>query len=284
MSRTWPALRLRFPPDDAGEPGALQERVAAVLHDLHAVAWQEHEDFWLVFFGTAGQRDRAAARLPAVEPALDGVALEVEDDDWARRSQEGLRPVKVGRVVVAPPWAAAAAAGEGQVVVTILPSMGFGTGHHASTRLCLAMLQALDVTGRSVLDVGTGSGVLALAAWRLGAAPVTGLDEDADALAAARDNLALNGAEGEVGLWQADLRQLENVNADLVLANLTGALLCREASRLARMVAPGGHLIVSGVTAEEEGAVVSALALLGSPAARLSEDGWVGLRFGRTGL
>ena len=227
--------------------------------------------------------------MRAVEPALNGAALEVEDDDWARRSQEGLRPVKVGRIVVAPPWAEerlaeAAAPGEGEIAVTILPSMGFGTGHHASTRLCLALLQVVDLTGRSVLDLGTGSGVLALAAWRLGAAPAIGVDDDADALAAARENLALNGAEGEVQLRHADLKQLESVSADLVLANLTGALLCREASRLAGMVAPGGHLIVSGLTAGEERTVVSAFALLGSPAERLSEDGWVGLRFSRIGL
>ena len=86
--------------------------------------------------------------------------------------------------------------------------MGFGTGHHATTRLCLELLQRIDVAGARVIDVGTGSGVLALAAWKLGAAGVTAVDNDPDALQNARDNIARNGGAGRIEVVQADLVDL----------------------------------------------------------------------------
>ena len=126
--------------------------------------------------------------------------------------------------------------------------MGFGTGHHATTRLCLAALQQLDLRGRTVIDVGTGSGVLAIAASLLGAANVIGIDDDADAVSAARENLALN-PRARVTLQVGDLRHAAPANADLVLANLTGALLVTAADRLRQLTDSGGRLILSGFLA-----------------------------------
>jgi len=187
--------------------------------------------------------------------------------------------VKIGRVVVTPPWAADGERDATVLEVVIQPSMGFGTGHHASTRLCTALLQELDLVGRSVLDVGTGSGVLALVALRLGAQSVEGIDNDADALAAATENVELNGLSGRISLHEADFRDLPSLSADIVTANLTGALLARSAVLLSAAVRPGGTLIVSGVTAEEEAAVVNAFQPHLRLASRLAEDGWVGLLF-----
>jgi ribosomal protein L11 methyltransferase len=154
--------------------------------------------------------------------------------------------------------------------------MGFGTGHHATTRLCLAALQEVEVAGGVVLDVGTGSGVLAIAADRLGAARTIGIDVDADAVQAARENLPLNPEAAQVVFEVADLESAALPVADVVTANLTGAMLERSAGRLLGATRSGGILILSGLMHAERDAVVRAFA----PAALVwerHEDEWVGL-------
>jgi ribosomal protein L11 methyltransferase len=135
--------------------------------------------------------------------------------------------------------------------------MGFGTAHHATTRLCLAALQRLDVRGLAVIDVGTGSGVLAIAARRLGAASVIGIDDDPDALQAAHENLSLNG-DTEVTLRETDVRSTGLEAVDLVMANLTGTLLVAAAPTLRDLAKTGGHLVLSGLLEEEEATVLAA--------------------------
>jgi len=128
--------------------------------------------------------------------------------------------------------------------------MGFGTGHHATTRLCLAALQSIDLRDAFVLDVGTGSGILAIAAAALGAGRALGMDDDADAIAAAKENLELNRV-ANVTFEVGDLMTGQLPAADVVVANLTGAMLVRAAARLMEAVRPGGVLIVSGIMATE---------------------------------
>jgi ribosomal protein L11 methyltransferase len=163
-------------------------------------------------------------------------------------------------------------------VIVIQPSMGFGTGHHETTRLCLELLQTIDVVDRDVLDVGTGSGVLALAAALLGARRVRAIDIDQDALGAARENLAINeaalSASGcEIELVTIDIR--EGVPpADLVLANLTGGLLVSSEAALRAAVRPGGALLVSGFQPHEADDVLRALARDAAHIERRREDDW----------
>jgi ribosomal protein L11 methyltransferase len=154
--------------------------------------------------------------------------------------------------------------------------MGFGTGHHATTRLCLAALQTMDLDGRDVLDVGTGSGVLAIAAVRLGAARALGIDYDADAIQSARENLAANPAARNVSFETIDLAAAALPASDVVTANLTGAMLVRASPVLLAAVRTGGVLILSGILADERDEVAAAY-----PRAPIvwerDEDGWVGL-------
>jgi ribosomal protein L11 methyltransferase len=277
----WPAIEIVFPASGVADgPAALplHDRVLADLDGLEilAIAEQAH-DTWQVFFRTEADRAAAVALLHAMPgPGAIGVRpIEVDDGDWARRSQASLRAVRAGRIVVAPPWDVGTSDDEpGLITVVIEPAMGFGSGHHATTRLCLEALQRVDVLGRRVLDVGTGSGVIALAAAGLGATDVLAIDIDPDALENARGNAALNGIPSPVIFRQADFRSDRSLVGDLVVANLTGGMLAAGADDLARAVAPGGALIISGVTAEERDGVYAAFAEHFRLDWSVDADGW----------
>ena len=278
--RIWPALTLAFPTlDSTGRAAStLQDLVSAELDGLDVAAIAEEPDErWQVFFGDEARRATAAAALSAAfgTTGLVVTALDVPDGDWARRSQAGLRAVRAGGIVVAPPWDPAALAADDARTIVIEPAMGFGSGHHATTRLCLVALQRLDLHGRRVLDIGTGSGVLALAAARLGAAAVLAIDVDADALDNARLNAALNGSPAAVEFRMMDFRREAPAPADVVVANLTGGMLAASAPDVVGWVAAGGTLILSGVTREERDHVLAAFAGSCTVEWTAEEDDWV---------
>lgn len=267
--RTWPALEIQQADDD--------ELIQAFLIDFNLAAIEDSR----FFFPNVGDRNRAAAALRAHFPGVDAQPIDVPDEDWAARSQAALRRIQVGNIIVAPPWdippdsSARILNPESRIPVAIViePSMGFGTGHHATTRLCLAALQRLDLRGRSVIDVGTGSGVLAIAARRLGASGVLAVDDDPDALAAAEANVRLN-QESRIALEVADFRSAKIGQFDLVIANLTGALLIGSADRLESLAIAGGRLILGGFMDHEERAVVRAFRGCALES-RAQEDEWV---------
>jgi len=254
--RNWPALEVgRLTRATPHAPELLQ--AALVDYQVAAIA-ESTPDTWQIFFDSAGERDRAADALAQQFLELSIAPVDVPDEDWVARSQADLRAVRVGNIVVAPPWGVPSP-NRSTIVIVIRPSMGFGTAHHATTRLCLAALQHLDPRGREVIDVGTGSGVLAIAASRLGAVSVVGIDDDPDALQAAADNLTLN-LDTKVSLRQSDVRAIGLRGFDLVMANLTGALLAAAAVPLCRLAKPGGYLVLSGLLEEEEAMVRAAYA------------------------
>jgi ribosomal protein L11 methyltransferase len=278
-----PALIIRFAPDT---PAAARDRLVALLANHDLVAIQEDDiatpQVWTAHFGSGQARDDAAETVRAFDgaaaPAVE--ARDVEDEDWARRTQADLPAIRVGRIVVAPPWdlPAASAAPPGQadpdIVVEIEPSRGFGTGHHQSTRLCLVLLQSRDVQSRSVIDVGTGSVVLAIVAAKLGAAFVTAIDVDPDAIENARENIERNGVAGQVEAHVRDVTERNMAAADLVTANLTGTLLARFATELGALVRPSGSLIVAGFTIDEKPLVMDAFSTTFTLAESAEEDDW----------
>jgi ribosomal protein L11 methyltransferase len=270
--RTWPALDIQQADDD--------DLIQAFLIDFNLAAIGGSR----YFFHSGDDRDRAATALRIQFKDIGVHPVDVPDEDWAARSQAALRAVTIGALTIAPPWDVAGrlkpeptsyvGVGFSQPsTIVIEPSMGFGTGHHATTRLCLAALQRIDLRGRSVIDVGTGSGVLALAARRLGASGVLGIDDDPEAIAAAEANVKLN-QESRIALEIADFRSAKIGQFDLVIANLTGALLIASADRLKSLAIPGGRVILSGFMDDEERGVLRAVGRCALEW-RAQEDEWV---------
>jgi ribosomal protein L11 methyltransferase len=271
--KSWPAVDVHQPRD--------ADLLLAALDDYHPTAIEERGADLRAFFSDTTDRDAARAALAG---HFELTSVDVPDEDWARRSQQNLEPVTVGRIRLLPdPSVRLKPDPAAGIEIVIQPSMGFGTGHHATTRLCLLALQGCELQGRLVLDVGTGSGVLALAARRLGAREVLGIDVDPDAIASATENLAHNPGIDGVRFEVRDLRDDALPAADVITANLTGALLSRAARQLTAKLRDGGILIVSGLQPEERDEVFPALSD-DAPAWERQEDGWVGARFNRAAL
>jgi ribosomal protein L11 methyltransferase len=298
-TKLWPALVLQ---SGTVLPPAEEEAIAAFLDDYQPSAIQDLTALPLppgglwdptlpppdappaplhcrVFFPAADIRDDAERALIARFPQLRIARDDVPDEDWAARSQQSLKSVRAGRFIVAPPWDVPLAPGDATVVI-IEPSRGFGTGHHASTRLCLRAMSEIDVGGKRVLDVGTGSGVLAMAAFVRGARDVVAVDVDPDAIDSARESARLNPRIGRIHWMVGDFRDrgwdaLSGGPFDFVLANLTGGMLRASAGRIRELVRRDGILICSGFDADEWPAVEDALGL--GRVGHLVEDGWVAL-------
>jgi ribosomal protein L11 methyltransferase len=272
--RVFPALTVRWP--HGADPS---DRLMAELDGLDASAVEELEDGLRVYFTDVAARDSALSLLVHFA-GISLAAEDVADDDWAARSQASIGPVAVGSVIVTPPWhRASLAPHEDAHVIVVQPSMGFGTGHHATTRLCLGWLQQIPLKDARVLDAGTGSGLLAMAAVSLGAAMSVGIDTDADALQSAHGNLPLNRMEGRVSLVAMDLMATSALDGrfDVLVANLTGALIARAAPALFALSTPRARLIASGYQTYQADDVTAALAAAGWQLAGQSiEDEWVG--------
>ena len=278
---SWPAL-------DIGAPQTAELFEAALLdYKIAAIDESSRPGMWRVFFHNDGDRKAAAEALGLQFPELTMRSVDVPDEDWVEKSQAALKAVQIGNTIVAPPWdvphtgklpvlsgeAAGAAALRRPLVIVIKPSTGFGTGHHATTSLCLTALQQIDLKGCRVVDVGTGSGLLAIAASRLGASHVLGIDEDPNAFRAAQENLTLNRG-ADVSLRLVDVRSIAIEPFDIVLANLTGTLLRDAAARLKDLAAPGARMVLSGFTREEASDVLAAYPEL-TVTTRTEQDEWV---------
>ena len=188
----------------------------------------------------------------------------IEDQDWSTVWKDNFRPIPVGRrLVIRPPWAQAEPTGRLPIVLD--PGMAFGTGAHPSTRLCLLALEDRLHAGDTLIDLGCGSGILSIAAVRLGAARCLGLDIDSKAIENACGNLLLNQVEDKIELCVGSLADLlpptrpEPFAASVVVANiLAKVLIALLGNGLARVVEPGGTLILSGILEDQLEALMTA--------------------------
>jgi len=234
------------------------------------------------FFAGPVDRGRLEAGLAAYLAGLAALGFAppaparltpLADGNWAEAWQKHFRPVAVGRrLLIAPPWDIPTASR--RVVIVIEPGRAFGTGHHASTAGCLEALETLvEPTPPSALDLGTGSGILAIAAARLGVDRILAVDEDPDALASAAANARRNGVADRIRCLGADAGALSAPPVPLVLANLLTVAHVRLAADYARYVVPGGALVLGGILESEAVIVTAALEEHGfAPTARSREE------------
>jgi len=206
----------------------------------------------------------------------------LHDQDWERLWLDCFHPMRFGERLWICPDGQRPPAEDGQVLIDLDPGLAFGTGTHATTALCLEWLDQHPPRGQRVLDYGCGSGILAIAALKLGAAAVCGVDIDQQALWASRENAARNQvADGLIALLPGELPERDY---DLLLANILANPLIELAPRLADLVKPGGQLVLSGILSEQAAEVQRAYEpwLAYEPWFRFSssaeQEGWIRLQ------
>ena len=207
----------------------------------------------------------------------------VDDTDWTEAWKADYRPQRIGRIVIVPSWLEEPIAPD-EVAIRLDPGMAFGTGLHPTTRGCLTLLQRLEPMPARVLDLGSGSGILSIAALRLGAERVEALDTDPFAVAATSDNAAANGVAERLLSMRGTLPAEPGNGArfDLILANLVAVLLVELAPGLAAHAAEGGTLLASGIIEPRAEETLAALTTAGFRLVDRLDDGeWVSLRMER---
>lgn len=203
---------------------------------------------------------------------------EVQEEDWATSWKDYFHPVKVGeRIVIKPSWEEYQPAVD-DLVIELDPGMAFGTGTHHTTAMCCRLLEDVITPGQSVFDVGTGSGILAVAAAKLGAAEVHAVDLDAVAVRVAKENVAINHVDDVVRVAHGDLLTGVTGAADVVIANIIADIIIKLLEDIPQRLKDGGTLIASGIIAERLSDVTAAVLDKGLLVDRVVEQGgWVAM-------
>jgi ribosomal protein L11 methyltransferase len=242
--------------------------------------------------GVLQENDHVDASLPAHEwttarretlvrwLSANGYAPELDVElhpaqNWNRTWEETITPVRVGPFLLTPTWADAPPEHVDATVIEIDPKMSFGTGHHATTRLMLRLLPRAVAPGDRVLDVGTGTGVLAIAACRLGAHAALGIDVSEPAIENATENCMRNDVTDSVSLRTGTIEVVPESGFDVITANITREVLRDLLPAFRQKVRPGGLLLLSGVFAGDRDALLAAAADHGFALHQdATEDGW----------
>ncbi len=225
-------------------------------------------------------RERKALAAGEIDfGTLEESVREIDGDDWIEIWKKHFRPIRLGKVVVVPEWIEYRAAPEEKVIL-LDSNMAFGTGEHETTAMCVELMQKYLKAGDVALDVGCGSGILGIAAKKLGAKGCYLTDIDPIAVASAKHNAAKNGVD--VAVSETNLLDDTAMKAGLILANITAEVLLLLAPAIPAHLEEGGTVVLSGILEERRGAVAEAYAAQGL---RLLEErsrgGWCALVFGR---
>ncbi|MGP0578998.1 50S ribosomal protein L11 methyltransferase [Paenibacillus peoriae] len=206
----------------------------------------------------------------------------VDEDDWANAWKQYFKPLRVSdRLTIKPTWEEYEPASEEEKIIELDPGMAFGTGTHPTTSLCLRTLESVIKGGEEVIDVGTGSGILAIGAVKLGAKHVLALDLDPVAVSSARENTRLNGLEERITIKESDLLSVLNASdptlgiqlpVKLVVANILAEIILLFIDDVYKALEPGGIYIASGIWKNKEEVVETALKAAGFEIAEISRD------------
>ncbi len=230
------------------------DALAAWLVAQTGQAIEQRDDGTLVTFAEdeAGAEALIKALVTSPDPVATACTRPLDIVDWSTRWRDGLGPRRFGRLIVTPSWTDANA-GADDVVVVIDPEMAFGTGEHGSTRAALTLLERHLVPGQSVLDLGSGSGILSIAAIRLGASRASGIEIDADANVVAVKNAAQNGVTDTCAFLDGDAAHLAPLlgPVDLLLSNILRTVNVTLLPAIREALVPGGIAIFSGMEEAE---------------------------------
>jgi len=252
-------------------PAAIEDEVAAVLGGgslgVELVSAGPGMSAVRVYLGTgddpAAWRARAGRILEAHGVAPGAIAfVPVPDERWVERWQESLRPIPLGRRFIVQPSVDAVGT-EGREPIRLVPGMAFGTGEHPTTRMCAAALESRVLPGSSWLDVGTGTGILALVAARCGARAVTAVDRDPEAAHVAREVVAANGASAVVRVGVGSIEDAGSTPHDGLVANIQASFFVAQARDLSAVLRSGGVAVISGFLEEDLAEIEPALSRAG---------------------
>lgn len=267
---TWWAL-------DVTAPEPERERVAAWLVAATGHAVEERADGTLVGFAEhePAARDAAAGLAPAFGAAVTAAIRQVEPVDWSVRWRDGLEVRRLGRLALVPSWLPVPEGAE--VPVIIDPETAFGSGEHGSTRGALALLDRALAPGDRVLDLGSGSGILAIAAARLGARAAVGIESDPEAMPVALRNAERNGVADRVRFLEGDAGELAPLAgpAEVVVSNILRGPNLRLLPAIRSALRPGGTAIFAGMEVPEAELFRPALIAAGfQPTDEVVDSGW----------
>lgn len=224
--------------------------------------------------------DKLSRQLSWLEPAQIHFR-DVADQDWERAWMDRFQPMSFGRRLWVYPWNIEPEDAADKIVVRLDPGLAFGTGTHPTTALCLQWLDRLPLEGKTVIDYGCGSGVLALAALKLGAARVIGIDNDPQALAASRGNAERNQVGGRLGLHLPE--DAPDTEADVLVANILAGPLHELAPHMAGRCKPGAAMALSGILEGQQQPLLERYAAWFDGLEIAVEDGWVRISGRRLG-
>ena len=269
------------------DPALLNEYIRSGLWDYTDLKESEETEvvrvkaYWALDEELEGKLQRLAARLDdltahGIDKGAGAVSWKaVADEDWAETWKEFFHTEKIGaRTVIKPTWEEYEAKAR-EIVVELEPGAAFGTGQHATTSLCIRALEDLVRPGMTVFDVGTGSGVLAIVAAKLGAKRVEAVDFDPVAVRVARENVRQNGAEDVVHTERSDLLKSVAGEADLIIANIIADIIVRLFGEVKGSLAAGGTMLLSGIIEDRLPDVVEAAAQHGFAVEKIEQEkGW----------